>query len=246
MTSSAAPPPGPEFALLLDFDGTAYTGDLPYLAYARHVCDHLEPTAAAGLIRQIRSYLETTRPSDRAQLPAGLQRAEDGYQAVAELAVAAGVGVDQRRQAYLRSRQDLAHSAFAVDAAEGLVELLAELGERMYVLLATNAPAVGVAEVLAGTGLAPYVDRVVVDAGKPGGTAGLVRDLVNLLGPGQGPLSGRLVAAGDRWGADLADADRAGGRTAYVDRFHRGDGGPSWRATDLASMLPMIRKWCRL
>ncbi len=224
-------------ALLFDFDGTLYVGDLPTLAYARHCADQLPPAAATDLIDGIRFFLEGKSIADRR---VDLGAAEDGRQAVEILAAAAGLTPDQVAAAYRRSRTDLAASAFVLDPPEGLAELLTEL-VGVHIMIVTNAHRVGVAEVLAAIGLIAYIDEVVTDAGKPDSMPGIVRSTLARIDSAAEPR--RLMVVGDRWSADLADASRIGATTALIDRFRRGDGQPTVRATGLAGLIPAIRDW---
>ncbi|GGM17641.1 HAD family hydrolase [Nakamurella endophytica] len=237
---SGGRPAPPAVALLLDLDGTLYDSDLPVLAYARHVTEHLAPDAATAVVDGIRGFLEGR---SLGLSTADLSGAEDGYQAVELLAAAAGVLPESVSRAYHASRADLASSAWAVQAPAGLVELLAELGDRAHVAVVTNAPATGVDEVLEAVRLRPWVDEVVTDAGKPVAMPALVAGLLERLGGDA--AADRLLAAGDRWYSDLEPTARAGGVTAYVDRFGRGDGRPTWRAGDLTALVPDIARWCR-
>lgn len=227
----------PTVALLFDFDGTVYTGDLPYHSYARHICEHLDSAAATELIGRMREFLEERSPDRRRAFPMTLQSAEDGYQAIGNLAAAAGVPALARTEAYHRSREDLALNAFALDPAQGLPELLADLGGRACVVVATNAPVTGVREVLESIGLLPHIDLVITDADKPRSMPGILDTLLQQI---DGPAE-HLIAVGDRWTADLADAATRGCHTAFVDRFHSGAGNPSWRGEMLASMIGRLR-----
>jgi len=237
-------------ALILDFDGTLYLGDLPVQAYARHVADQLPEPDAIGLIAALRFFLEgkfTELPGPGGSRSSNLtgvdlQAAEDGFHAVEILGAAAGLGEEAISAAYRAARRDLAASAFALEAPEGLPELLAELGD-VHVRVVTNADADGVQAVLTAIGVARYVDDVVTDAGKPASMPGLVQDTLAAVGAGGEPA--RLLAVGDRWAMDLAAAHAAGAVTALIDRFGRGDGSPTFRAPDFAGLIPHIRRWAR-
>ena len=219
--------------LFLDFDGTLYVGDLPVHAYARRVAERLGGTAGVGVVAGMRRFLEgRSVPGDPGT---DLAAAEDGYQAVELLAIAAGADADLLSAAYRQSRHDLAASAFAVDAPEGLVELLAAVHGRVQVVVVSNADPPGVAEVLAGTGLAALLDEMMLDAGKPDCWPSLIERYAELAGG-----TDRLLAVGDRWSSDLAPIAAAGGWTALIDRFGRADGSADARATDLTALLPAI------
>ncbi|MET3806453.1 FMN phosphatase YigB (HAD superfamily) [Nakamurella sp. UYEF19] len=226
-------------ALLIDFDGTLYEGDLPVLSYARHCAAHLDDAGATALIDGIRYFLEGKAIGTVA---VDLSTAEDGCQAVEILAAAAGLSTDQVDEAYRRSRVDLAASAFALDAPEGLAALLGAL-TGVHVVVVTNADRIGVREVIDAIGLAELVDEVVTDAGKPDTLPRIVAAALDRIGASSDPT--RLMAVGDRWLHDLAAAQLAGARTAMVDRFDRGVGEPDVRARTLAGLLPGITDWAR-
>ena len=227
--------------LLFDFDGTLYTGDLPVLAYARHVTDFLDHAAATSVIDGIREFLEGKHSDSAVRLLADVSAAADGYQAVELLAAAAGLDPHQVHLAYRAARAGLAASAFALDPVPGLVELLAEFSGRAYVVVVTNADPDGIAEVLVTLGLAELIDEVITDAGKPAAMPDLVRRLLARTGG----RPDRLLAVGDRWATDLAAAHAAGCATALVDRFGRGDGDPTWRADATEALVPVIRSWAQ-
>lgn len=225
--------------LLLDFDGTLYEGDLPVLSYARHCAAHLGDVGATALIDGIRYFLEGKTIGAR---PVALGQAEDGCHAVEILARAAGLDADQIDGAYRRSRADLAASAFALDAPEGLADLLdALIG--VHVMVVTNADSTGVHEVIAAIGLADRIDEIITDARKPDTMPQLVADLLDRMDAREEPT--RLMAVGDRWLHDLSAAQLAGARTAMIDRFDRRVGTPDLRAATLTGLLPGISNWVR-
>ncbi len=226
---------------MFDFDGTIYVGDLPVLAYARHSADQLGEAAATDLIDGIRFFLEgrSVRDAD-AGLRVDLGVAQDGFQAVEILADNMGLTDRQIGTAYRQARLDLGRTAFALDPPEGLIELLTELAG-VHVMVVTNADSAGVTEVLTAIGLAGHIDDVITDAGKPGSMPRIIADTLRRIGAVDAPT--RLMAIGDRWTEDLAEAHLAGACTALVDRFGRGDGTPTARAADLAGLLPAIQRW---
>jgi FMN phosphatase YigB (HAD superfamily) len=222
--------------ILLDFDGTAYDGDLGVQAYARRVAELVDPPTATRIIGAMRRFLEGgPAPADA---PGVFTTAEDGYELVHAMSDEAGVSEAERRAAYAVSRSDLARSAFALDPQPGLAGWLATLDPVDQVWLVTNAPQVGVDEVLDVVGLTDLVDRVIVGAGKPAGLPAIARAAGDAAGS---PL--RVLGIGDRWAADLAAIHAAGSRTAHIDRFGRGVGTPTWRARELAPLLPALTRW---
>lgn len=222
--------------VLLDFDGTAYRGDLAVQAYARRVAELLPPAAGVSVIGAMRAFLES-KPK-----PAGLpprveavfDRAEDGFELVHALADAAGVPTEIRRSAYRGSRADLALTAFAVDEQPGLAAWLHEANAEVW--LVTIGPDTAVREVLGAVGIADLVTEIHPGTAKPEGMRPLVQRAVELAGPE------RVVAIGDRW-ADVSAAHDAGARSALIDRFDRRLGTPTWRARTLEELLPDLRSW---
>ena len=232
-----APSEQADLALLFDFDGTLYVGDLPILAYARHCAGQLCVVDATALIDNVRFFLEGKSVGDRI---IDLGDARDGFEAVEILAAAAGLTAPQIDAAYRAARQDLAGSAFALDAPEGLIALLAWL-QPARVVVVTNADRTGVQEVLDAIQIAEHIDQVITDAGKPDAMPEIIGATLRRIVAEHQPQ--RLIAIGDRWSTDLADAHRLGAVTAMVDRFGRGDGTPTLRSSDLAGLVPEIRKW---
>ncbi len=223
-------------AILLDLDGTAYAGDLAVQAYARRVAELVDQPTATLIIGGMRSFLEGRPAPDG--LPEAFHTAEDGYELVQAMSDAAGVPARLRAGAYAASRDDLRRSAFALDEQPGLADWLGGLDPADQVWLVTDAPDVGIAEVLAAVGLTDRVDRIFSGAGTPVGLAAVTAAAVDLA---QAPQ--RVLGIGDRWAADLATIHHAGGRTALIDRFRRGFGTPTWRATELAALLPELVRW---
>lgn len=226
-----------DIALVFDFDGTLYVGDLPVLSHARHCAEQLSDAEATTLIDNVRLFLEGKSVGDRF---VDLAPARDGLQAVEMLGAAAGLSTEQINDAYRASRRDLAGSAFAMDAPDGLRELLAGL-ERAHVMVVTNAGPTGVHEVLESVELSPYIDEVITGAGKPDSMPGIITAVLQRIAAPDQPR--RLMVVGDRWDTDLTGAHRLGAATALVDRFGRGDGTPTFRAAELAGLIPGIRDW---
>ena len=222
--------------IVLDFDGTCYRGDLPVQAYARRIAESLDSASAALMIAGMRAFLEAKPPPDG--LPAEFTFAEDGYELIGAVADAAGVPESVRQQAYRQSREDVARSAFALDPEPALMDFLTGVRPAASVWLVTSAPAVGIAEVLDSVGLSPLIDEVHSSASKPDGLRTIAERAVHLV---QEPA--RLLAVGDRWGADLEPVHAVGGRTALIDRFGRGRGTPSWRARTIDGLLPLLQDW---
>ncbi len=221
--------------LLLGFDGLVCGSDLPVQAFARHCAAALPVDRGRVLVGGMRGVLE-----DRTDLlPGGirLDGAEDGFDVVEILASAMGLDAARIAEARQRARLDLAGSAWAVEPAAGLPELLVALRAAARVRVVA-ADAAGVTEVLEATGLDGFVDAsdVFVDPGGAG-WASAVRAAAETTG-----APDRVLAVATRW-ADLASAADAGGRTALIDRFGRGRGAPTLRARDFAGLASAILSW---
>ena len=52
-----------------------------------------------------------------------------------------------------------------------------------------------------------------------------------------------LLSVGDVWRNDLEPAAAIGAATAFVDRFDRGEGSPTFRGRTLKALLPDIERW---
>lgn len=222
--------------ILLDFDGTAYVGDLGVQAYARRIAEEVDPATATLIIGGMRSFLEGTPPPDG--VPDVFHTAEDGYELVHAMSDAAAVPPVRRHAAYTRSRADVVRSAFAFDPQPGLADWLDGLDTADQVWLVTNAPDAGIAETLDAVGLTGLVDRIIPDAGKPAGLRSIADTAVASVGDPR-----RVLGIGDRWAADLAAVHDRGGRTAHIDRFGRRLGTPTWRDRELAPLLPALTRW---
>jgi FMN phosphatase YigB (HAD superfamily) len=204
--------------VVLDFDGTVAVGDEPVLAYFRGV-------AGGDADEALARWVETGEGH------------RDGYALVADWAAAHGVTEAVRSAAYAASRTALHEGTAAVTAPEGLADLLRRRPPGVRCVLVTNAPVDGIEPVLARLGLQGLLDEVVGDAGKPAGMAAVLDRLRGDLPPDH------LLSVGDLWANDLEPAAAIGAATAFVDRFDRGEGTPTFRARTLEALLPAIERW---
>lgn len=217
----------PRPILIFDFDGTVALGDGPVRAYARAVA------AEAGLA-----------PSFVDDVVAGLAATEDGgstevvdpdaidaYDLVRVRATAAGASADDLARGYAASRARLATDDAPIVAPDGLADFLSSVdAERVLV---TNAPGVRIGEALVALGLDGLFDRVVVDAGKPGGLAALL----------DGLGAADVLAVGDIWRNDLAPAHERGHATALVGGYPDPAATPDFQARTLPDLLPALTDW---
>ncbi|TAM71030.1 MAG: HAD family hydrolase [Microbacteriaceae bacterium] len=226
--------------LVLDFDGTVCIGDAPVWAYAEAVIAGLLDDASiadrggdasGALDADIRARLGAFLDGEP-----GSPTYIDGYAAVAALA-ADRLTADQLQRAYLTSRRALADGSIPVSTPAGLHGLLSELGGRVERVLLTNAPDDGVRETLTTLSLDEVIDRVVTDAGKPGGWSTLLPELIGDRSPST------VLTIGDIWGNDLAAPLRAGCATALIDRFAHRAGPAHAIARTFEALYPDVRAW---
>ena len=206
--------------VVLDLDGTTAVGDEPVLAYLRGIAG---PAADAEFLLW-------------ASTGAGYP---DGYALVADWAATHGIAEARRSAAYAASRAAVHSGEAAVIAPEGLTELLRERPADVRCVLVTNAPVDGIDHVLDRLGLTGLLDDVIGDAQKPGGMPAVLERLLDdaSLHPD------RLLSVGDVWRNDLEPAAAIGAATAFVDRFERGEGTPTFRGRTLEALLPSIERW---
>jgi hypothetical protein len=220
-----------QLAVALRLDGVVHAGDLAVQSFARHVAEELPADGARVVIAGMRGYLEH---------PCGagaLREAEDGDQAVALLAAAAGLPPARIDAARLASRLDLASNAWLLDPSDGLGDLLVSLRARTLVVVLATAPDPAAAAVLDACELTDHVDEV---TDLP--VASVMPSVLERIGATTAPR--RLMMIGTRWAGELADAHAAGCVTAMVDRFDRKIGTPTFRSVDLAGLVGPAGHWC--
>lgn len=208
--------------------GVAQDDDLGVQAFARHL-ESLAP--GRGIVAGMRAFLEA-RPELAPPPPwSPAPPPVTGYRAVAALAAAAGLTPAQITGAHRASRLDLAGSAWVLDPAAGLAELLHLLAGRADPILVADPDDPATAPVLDALELA---GRVPVRS-----AARLITELA--VNPTGRPA---LLIDAD-WSPVLARAaaHAAGPATALVDRFGSGTGAPDLRAADLPGLLPGVAGW---
>jgi FMN phosphatase YigB (HAD superfamily) len=163
----------------------------------------------------------------------------DGYALVADWAARHEVAEATRSAAYAASRAALHAGDAAVTAPEGLAGLLRDRPADVRCVLVTNAPVGGIDPVLERLGVGGLLDAVLGDARKPLGMPAVLDRLLteHALTPD------RLLSVGDVWHNDLEPAAAIGAATAFVDRFGRGEGSPTFRARTVEALLPAIERW---
>nr|WP_216645621.1 HAD family hydrolase [Isoptericola halotolerans] len=181
---------------MFDFDGTLAVGDGPVLAFARQVAEHAGPGYFERVMATLRDHDAGTATQFR-----------DGYDVVGTLARQDGVDPAALQQAYLASRDLLGTPEAPVDAAPGLAQLLAALPQTTTVVLATNAPGVGVERLLTVWGVRERFTDLHYEVGKPTGLTPIVEAALT-----EGPV----LAVGDIVENDLAPAAALGAATALV------------------------------
>jgi len=221
--------------VLLDFDGTACRGDEPVRHYAAQIAATLPAPDGHRLTAMLAGFLDGT---DRDGI---LAPAQDGYQAVAELAAYFDVPAEITRTAFLSTRQRMATGEIPVEVPDGLVELLDELKPGTRTVLVTNSPAAGMAEIVGRLGLHGVIDEIVTDAAKPSGLPPLLDRHLHAIDAQQEPR--RLLSIGDIWANDLRIPRERGCATAYIDRFDRRQGPADARAAVIEGLYGYVRTW---
>jgi len=212
--------------IVFDFDGTLALGAGPIVAYAR----------ALGALAGDEVY-ERARQEIRV-FEAGGSAYRDGYHAVGVAALAAGVDPDTLHVAYETSRRELGTEAAPVEPPAGLPAFLGRLGGTARLVLATNAPAIGVPRLLRDWGVAEAFDELRFRIGKPAGLAEIVR-----VALARGPV----LAIGDIVELDLAPAMELGADTALVGATAAGATAPvTMRGRTVTDLYPDIQTWAAI
>lgn len=213
--------------LVLDFDGTISLGDGPIWAYADAIVPRLEPGHARRLTESLAQYLAGEAPPGRYA---------DGYSAVVRL-VGPTLPPSALEEAYRASREALAAGMVQVHAPNGLADLLADLAGSVSRVVLTNAPAIGLDDLLERLGLASVIDTVIASAGKPQGFHSLLPTLLD------GAPPAHLMSVGDFWLNDISVPLAAGCATAFVDIFGADRRPAHATAASLPELYPAIRSW---
>lgn len=215
--------------LLLDFDGTLCVGDAPVLAYSREVAVALG-MPAQSILDPLSAFL--------ARAPGGtFAGSADGYGAVARWAREHGIAEHELGEAYRRSRAALDSGELAVSIPPGVIGFLQQFDGWDRVLV-TNAPRHGTERLVHALGLAPHLDRIIGDAGKPEG-------LRRLTAPGaeldlaEWP---RALSLGDIWRNDLEPVAPVAA-TALIERHSQPDARPTFRAARLELLYGDTAQW---
>lgn len=208
-------------SVVFDFDGTIALGRGPLDAYARCVGELAGAAVAGACIEAVREFSTGTSPH------------ADAYAAIRAAALGHGVDDALLSRAYLASRELLATDDAPIHGPTGLADFMTELAEKVRVVVATNAPAIGLDRALAVLGVADIVTDVHASAGKPAGLDAIVAPLI---------ADGPTLAVGDIWDNDLAPAQRLGADTALVG-IGRTDGRPTMRAEQLTDLYEPILGW---
>ncbi|MBC9945094.1 HAD family hydrolase [Leucobacter sp. cx-328] len=210
-------------SIVFDFDGTLATGHGPVREYARIVA----PLTDAGFADRVETELE--------QFDAGLSSYRDGYDIVGSLARASGITVAETQTAYDGSREALGTQRAPVSTMPDLAGFLAGLAQSATLVLATNAPNVGVDRVLDSWGVREYFTELHFVVGKPAGLIHLVSRLRE---------SGPVLAIGDIAEFDLAPASELGADTALVGATApHSPASVTMRGASLADIRPEIEAW---
>lgn len=220
--------------LVLDLDGTVCLGDTPVLLYAARVA--ALTVAPEALLETTEAFLGQRLPGNA---PKTLTGAQDGYEAVKILGLAAGVSEEELSAAYVWSRAAMSEQPGDIRTPDGLVELLDGLDAHRVIM--TNSPGSGLDAILEHLGVRDVVDEVHTDALKPTRMTGHLDRLLDAFGLADRPEW--LMSVGDIWRNDLAPAVERGCVAAYVDAFDRRQGPAHVRAGSLAGLYSAVSDW---
>lgn len=224
----------PRPVLVLDLDGTVCLGDTPALLYARRVAGLTD--APEALLGAAEAFLGHRLPESA---PKTLTGAQDGYEAVRILGLAAGVSEEELSAAYLWSRAAMSEQPGDIRTPEGLTDLLG--GIDAHRVIVTNAPGDGLDAILEHLGVREVVDEVRTDALKP--TRMITHLDAFLAAAGAADRPQWLMSVGDIWRNDLAPAVERGCVAAYVDAFDRRQGPAHLRAGSFVDLYAAVSDW---
>lgn len=211
-------------SIVFDFDGTLALGHGPVRAYAQQVAP---ATGQAGFLEQVEAELGAYDRGD--------SEYRDGYDIVGSMAKAAGASDDQMQAAYLASRDVLGTDGADVDTMPGLAEFLTRVGAQARLVLATNAPEAGIAELLERWGVTGLFDESHFNLGKPAGLENLVDRLI---------AEGPVLSIGDIAVNDLVPAAARGAATALVGaRYEQAPIPVTMQAPSLSDLRDAITTW---
>lgn len=218
--------------LVLDLDGTLCLGDAPMRRVAHHAFAHLSEPDRRGA----EAALERFMAGEHQLLPT----ARDGYDAVAILAMDAGVGADELHEAFMTTRTPREIDLWLqhVEAPRALVTALTELSGVERVLV-TNSPQHGIERVVEHLGLARALDEVITSARKPNGMPAIL----DRLGVPATTARRELAAMGDRWVNDLVEVHERGGTTFHIAHDGWADGTPTHRAAHPDELVAAVVDW---
>lgn len=216
--------------LILDFDGTLCLGDAPVLAYATEVARALGHPEASILV-PLEAFLNGEEPR-------GFAGSADGYSAVAHWARSHGLEERAMSAAYHASREALASGAIDIRTPDGIEGFLRGFSDWERVLV-TNAPTAGTELLVERLGLAPLLDRVIGDAGKPEG----LRRFTAPGADGDPRRRSRTLSIGDIWRNDLEPVAHAAA-TALIERHPQADAQPTFRGSRIDALYDDIAHWC--
>ena len=209
--------------VVFDFDGTLALGSGPLEAYLGTLAGLTGSDAVTRACREALEHFET-----------GASPHRDAYDAVRTAALAGGVTDADLSRAYLASREQLGTEAGAVGSPAGLVEFLTGLREHATLVLATNAPDIGVGRALSSLGIAALIDERHHNVGKPAGLAPIIAEHLQ---------HGPVLSDGDIWEFDLEPAERLGADTALVGVRDIPAARPTFRGATLTDLYDDISAW---
>jgi FMN phosphatase YigB (HAD superfamily) len=230
---------------VVDFDGTLYRGDAPVRYYAEQIAGTMTASDREPFLKAVDRYIKdgpgAAKDSEDTVEAAVLREALDAWGATLQLARRCyGVPPEATECAFARCRLWMTEPACEIELVEPLVEALADIRERVTVMLVTNSGELGLHTLLDRLGVLTAFDEIVAGAGKPDG---LRRLLQRLLGPDLRVRPWRVFSLGDHYRNDIEPAMEIGAAAGYIDRYGRRDGPATARAGRAEDLLPTLRGW---
>lgn len=212
--------------IIFDLDGTVALGHGPVMAYANAIardCDSV-PHDFVSRVEKLLDLLDT-----------GTSQFRDGYHVVAEQAERWGVSQVAMQKAYLESRTHIGTELEPLEAPEKFQEILEKLSPNAALILATNAPAVGIHDLFDRWGVSGYFAEILVNVGKPAGLYPIISKFLR-----RGPV----LSIGDIVENDLLPAMELGAETALVGaNAHTAAEPVTMRGATITDLLPELMNW---
>jgi FMN phosphatase YigB (HAD superfamily) len=215
--------------LLFDFDGTVYRGDAPFREYA------------AQIARAIPESDRETFLGRAARQLAGVREVEAGdpWHAMARLAEPYQLDRTALHEAFMKTRAYMMTDACRLEVPAVLPSFLTRARRQVVVALASNSPREACLPLLQKLGLQDAFHLVRPSAHKPEGLLPLIAELEAQF---ETP-PGQVMSVGDYYVNDIAPAQSAGFRTAYISPGDYFPGPVDLAGKRLEDVLPGVAIW---